>query len=135
MRVHGIAGSYGIATSDCLENAGVWAVEIEVVPVKIAAFLSQNTSMLTEGMGCGAACDTQYLFSSDVLGTNTGHYPRHSKKYADLAAEERKLQSLRVSAIKEFAQDVRTGRYPGSQHEIDIDDGKFEEFLNRVGSK
>jgi 3-methyl-2-oxobutanoate hydroxymethyltransferase len=118
-----------------LESAGAWAVEIEVVPVKIAAFLSRNTGMLTEGMGCGTACDTQYLFSSDVLGTNTGHYPRHSKKYADLAAEQRRLQSLRISAIKEFVGDVRTGDYPGPQHEIDIDEGKFEEFLTLVGSK
>ncbi len=118
-----------------LENTGAWAVEIEVVPVKIAAFLSQNTGMLTEGMGCGTACDTQYLFSSDVLGTNTGHYPRHSKKFADLAEEQRKLQGLRVKAIKEFVLDVRTGAYPGPEHEVDIDEGKFEEFLNLVSSK
>jgi 3-methyl-2-oxobutanoate hydroxymethyltransferase len=62
-----------------LENAGVCAVEVEVVPVKLAAFLTRNTPVITMGMGCGTACDTQYLFSSDVLGTNTGHYPRHSK--------------------------------------------------------
>lgn len=118
-----------------LESAGAWAVEIEVVPVKVAAFLSQNTRMLTEGMGCGTACDTQYLFSSDVLGTNTGHYPRHSKKYADLAAEQRKLQGLRIGAIKEFVQDVRTGVFPAPQHEIDIDEDKFQVFLNLAGSK
>jgi 3-methyl-2-oxobutanoate hydroxymethyltransferase len=67
-----------------LESAGAWAVEIEVVPVKVADFLTRSTGMLTEGMGCGSACDTQDLFSCDVLGTNTGRYPRHSKKYADI---------------------------------------------------
>ena len=36
--------------------------------------------------GCGSACDTQYLFSSDVLGTHTGHTPRHAKRYDDFVA-------------------------------------------------
>ena len=66
-----------------LENAGAAAVEIEVVPVRLADHITRNTSMITMGMGTGSACDTTYLFSSDVLGTHSGHYPRHSKKYAD----------------------------------------------------
>lgn len=111
-----------------LENAGAWAVEIEVVPVKIAAFLTQHTAMLTEGMGCGSACDTQYLFSSDILGTNRGHYPRHSQRYADIPAALAQVQQLRVRAFKEFAEDVATEVYPQPRHIVDIDDATFEQF-------
>lgn len=111
-----------------LESAGAWAVEVEVVPVKIAAFLTANTHMITEGMGCGSACDTQYLFSCDVLGTNTGHYPRHSKQYADIAKALRHVQDLRIKAIQEFVGDVRAGTYPETKHEIDIDVAVVEEF-------
>ena len=111
-----------------LERAGAWAVEIEVVPVKIAAFLTRHTSMLTEGMGCGSACDTQYLFSSDVLGTNEGHYPRHSQRYADIPAALAQVQRLRVRAFKEFAEDVATEAYPQPRHMVDIDDAAFERF-------
>jgi 3-methyl-2-oxobutanoate hydroxymethyltransferase len=115
-----------------LENAGAWAIEVEVVPVKIAAWLTANTPMITEGMGCGAVCDTQYLFSSDILGTNTGHYPRHSKRYADFAAELARLQAMRLNAIKTFVDDVKNNNYPERSHEIDVDNSTFERFLELV---
>jgi 3-methyl-2-oxobutanoate hydroxymethyltransferase len=103
-----------------LESAGAWAVEMELVPVEIADFITRNTSLVTEGMGCGAVCDTQYLFSCDILGTNTGHYPRHAKRYADLATEEARLQRLRIEALQAFADDVASGGYPERRHEIHV---------------
>ena len=80
-------------------------------------------------------CDTQYLFSSDVLGTNTGHYPRHSKKYANFAQELQRLQDLRVQAIRAFVEDVRSSAYPEARHAIDIDDATFTEFRELVASR
>lgn len=106
-----------------LESAGAFAVEMELVPVEVADFITRNTTLITEGMGCGAVCDTQYLFSCDVLGTNTGHYPRHAKKYADLAAEEARLQRMRVDAFRAFADDARSGGYPQRAHEIHVGEG------------
>lgn len=103
-----------------LESAGAWAIEMELVPVEVADFITRNTEMITEGMGCGAVCDTQYLFSCDLLGTNTGHYPRHSRRYADLAAEEVRLQAMRVQAFRDFADDVRSGGYPQRGNEIHV---------------
>ena len=89
-----------------LENAGAACVEVEVVPVPLAEHITRATHMITMGMGCGTACDTQYLFSSDVLGTHDGHYPRHSKRYADFLALEAELQVKRVAAFRAFARDV-----------------------------
>ena len=109
-----------------LENAGACLVEMELVPVQIADFITRNTTLITEGMGCGSVCDTLYLFSCDVLGTNTGHYPRHSKRYANLAAEENRLQALRVDAFRKFSDDVRTGGYPERRHEIQADTAVLE---------
>jgi 3-methyl-2-oxobutanoate hydroxymethyltransferase len=117
-----------------LESAGAWAVEVEVVPVKVAAFLTAHTSMITEGMGCGSVCDTQYLFSCDVLGTNTGHVPRHSKKYTDLTRELERIQGLRIEAIRAFVEDVRGRVYPEPKHEIDIDEEVFAQFVSLVGA-
>ena len=111
-----------------LENAGVCAVEVEVIPVKLAAFLTRNTPVITMGMGCGNACDTQYLFSSDVLGTNTGHYPRHSRKYADIPAQLAKVQQERIQAFQAFAADVGDGSYPAAAHQVDVDDATFAAF-------
>jgi 3-methyl-2-oxobutanoate hydroxymethyltransferase len=111
-----------------LENAGAAAVEVEVVPVRLADYITRSTHMITMGMGCGSACDTQYLFSSDVLGTNPGHYPRHAKKYADFLALEARLQEQRVAAFQAFATDVAAGVYPEAKHQLDMDDATFDRF-------
>src|SRR6185436_8039791 len=61
-----------------LEEAGAFAAEIEVVPSEVAAAISARTSLVLISMGAGAGCDAQYLFADDVLGSNTGHVPRHA---------------------------------------------------------
>ncbi|MGO4335187.1 3-methyl-2-oxobutanoate hydroxymethyltransferase [Labrys sp. KB_33_2] len=111
-----------------LENAGAAAIEVEVVPVRLAEYITRNTPMITMGMGCGSACDTQYLFSSDVLGTHAGHYPRHAKRYADFRALMSELQHKRVEAFSAFATDVADGTYPERKHKVDMDDATYERF-------
>ena len=115
-----------------LENAGACLVEMELVPVEVAGFVTRNTTLFTEGMGCGPVCDSQYLFSCDVLGTNRGHYPRHSKTYASLAEEEDRLQAIRVEAFRAFAADVKSGGYPELRHEIHVDDETVLEALSKA---
>ncbi len=63
-----------------------------------------------------------------MLGTNIGHYPRHSKKYRDLAAEYRRLQAERVAAFREYKSDIEAGRYPGEEHLVGIDDRELNAF-------
>jgi 3-methyl-2-oxobutanoate hydroxymethyltransferase len=79
-------------------------------------------------MGCGSGCDTQYLFSSDVLGTHADHYPRHAKRYSDFVALMAELQTKRVEAFRAFAADVASGAYPETKHQVDMDDAAFERF-------
>ena len=112
-----------------IENAGAACLEVEVVPVELADLITRKTPMITMGMGCGTVCDTQYLFSCDVLGTNTGHYPRHAKRYADLAAEEARLQTLRIAAFQAFAADVESAGYPQPNHEVHMDPAELDALL------
>ena len=116
-----------------LENAGARLVEMDLVPVEIADFVTRNTTLITEGMGCGAVCDMQYLFRCDVQGTNTGHNPLHSRKYADLAAEEDRLQNMRVAAFRAFVDDVTSGGYPEAGHEIHVDDSVLQALEKAAG--
>jgi hypothetical protein len=55
-------------------------------------------------------------FSSDILGTNRGRYPRHSRRYGDLAALEEQMQVARVAAFEAFAADLTNGGYPAAEH-------------------
>lgn len=103
-----------------LENAGAACLEVEVVPVQLAAHITATTPMLTMGMGCGDACDTQYLFSCDVLGSHAGHYPRHARRYDDFLALMAEVQVRRVAAFRAWAAEVDSGAYPAARHRIDM---------------
>ncbi|MGR3343028.1 MAG: 3-methyl-2-oxobutanoate hydroxymethyltransferase [Paracoccaceae bacterium] len=117
-----------------LENAGAACIEVEVVPVELADFITRNTACITMGMGCGDVCDTQYLFSSDLLGTHSGHYPRHAKTYANFADLEAELHNKRVEAFRAFASDVENGTFPELKHQVRMDDAAYEAFLKKAGT-
>lgn len=111
------------------EDAGAFAVEIEVVPVEVATAISRRVGILLWSMGSGPGCDAQYLFAEDILGTNRGHVPRHAKRYRDFAAEEDRLQRERVAAFREFAADVASGAYPEDRHVVPMSPGERSRFL------
>ena len=117
------------------ENAGAFAVEIEVVPAEVATAISQRVGILLWSMGAGAGCDAQYLFANDVLGYTEGHIPRHARVYRNFAAEHARLQAERVSAFREFAADVETGTYPADAHLVRMADGEFEKFMEGLEVK
>lgn len=117
-----------------LEDAGAFAAEIEVVPDRVAAEIGKRSSLLLLSMGAGSGCDAQYLFSSDILGYEAGHTPRHAKIYRDFAAEHARLQAERIGAFNEFAVDVTSGAYPGEEHLVPIEDKEFEAFRDQLDS-
>lgn len=114
------------------ENAGAYAVEMEVIPARLAAEITKRTVMLTLSLGSGGGCDAQYLFSADLLGENRGHFPRHAKAYRNFAAERDRLQVERVAAYSEYIDDVNTGAFPEKSHTVEIDEAVFNEFLDEA---
>jgi 3-methyl-2-oxobutanoate hydroxymethyltransferase len=111
-----------------LEAAGAFAVEIEVVPHSITQAIAEKTDLFLISMGAGAAGHAQYLFTDDVLGQTKGRVPRHAKVYADFAAEHARLQEMRVTAMKHFADDVHSGAYPAPQYLVDSDADVVAQF-------
>lgn len=112
-----------------LEAIGVFAAELEVVPDRIAKFLSENSSLIMLGMGAGKHADAQYLFTEDVCGYGKNHKPRHAKTYRDVGPELERLQQERIAAFRDFRADVEAGGYPDASHEVEIKDAEFESFL------
>jgi 3-methyl-2-oxobutanoate hydroxymethyltransferase len=110
------------------EAAGAFAVEIEVVPVEVATEINRRVGILLWSMGAGAGCDAQYLFAEDILGTNRGHMPRHSKVYRNFAAEYDRLQAERVAAFKEFIADVASSAYPEDKHVVKMPAAELSAF-------
>jgi len=79
-------------------------------------------------MGSCTGCDSQYLFTDDVLGQNRGHIPKHAKIYRNFAAEYDRLQQERIAAFKEYARDVATGAFPEAAQVVKAEPGEFEKF-------
>jgi 3-methyl-2-oxobutanoate hydroxymethyltransferase len=117
------------------EDVGAFGVEIEVVPPEVTAEIAKKTNLFLVSMGGGKGGDCQYLFACDVLGTNTGHVPRHSKKYADLAAEYAKIQTMRIDAFKAFVKDVQTGGYPSDPYIVKAPKEEMDAFKQAMGKK
>lgn len=116
-----------------LENAGAYAAEVECVPHNLAAFLCSQTPMILMSLGSGGGCDTQFLFSDDILGDYGERLPRHAKAYRNFLEENRRLQRERVAAFGEYIADVREGRFPERCHLIEMDEALLDEVKGFVG--
>ncbi len=115
-----------------LEQAGAWAVEIEVIPAALLAELTKRTTLLTSSIGAGSGGDIQFLFAEDILGNHRPPYPRHSKQYRDLYKMQEAMQAERIAGFTDFIQDVRTAGFPGPEHIIEAPDGLISAFVDHA---
>jgi 3-methyl-2-oxobutanoate hydroxymethyltransferase len=115
-----------------LESAGAYAAELEVVPYNLARFLSSQTTMILMSLGSGSGCDTQFLFSDDILGDYEERPPRHAQAYRNFAAEHRRLQQERIAAFSEYIADVQTGRFPERCHLVEMKEELLEQVVRSL---
>jgi 3-methyl-2-oxobutanoate hydroxymethyltransferase len=115
-----------------LENAGAYAAELELVPHQLASYLSKKTSLFLMSLGSGSGCDSQFLFSDDILADYDERIPRHAKAYRNFLKEYNRLQQERIAAFKEFAEDVKKGEFPAASHLIAMDEGEFKNAIAAI---
>ena len=118
-----------------LENAGAYAAELELVPHQLAAYLCKKTSLFLMSLGSGSGCDSQFLFSNDLLADYDERIPRHAKAYRSFLKEYKRLQDERIAAFKEYADDVTSGRFPEKRHLVSMDDAEFKEAIVSIEAK
>ena len=116
-----------------LEDAGAYAAELELVPHNLARFLCSQTKLILMSLGSGSGCDTQFLFSDDILGDYEERLPRHAKAYRNFLEEYRRLQGERVAAFREYIADVKEGRFPESCHLVELDEKLLGEVMDSIG--
>ncbi|CCH87334.1 3-methyl-2-oxobutanoate hydroxymethyltransferase [Modestobacter italicus] len=101
-----------LADAHAAQDAGAFAVVLEMVPAGIAGQVTKELAIPTIGIGAGADCDAQVLVWPDMAGLNGGRVPKFVKKYADLRGEL-------LRAAQEYATEVRDGSFPGREHSFD----------------
>ena len=110
-----------------LEAAGCFALVLEAVPAPVAARITAALTIPTIGIGAGAGCDGQVLVYHDMLGLYAGRTPRFVKQYADIAGEIKR-------ALETYADEVRTGAFPGDEHTYSIPGEELEVFTAALGA-
>ena len=105
-----------------VEEAGAFAVTLECVPEALAKMITEQSNILTIGIGASSSCDGQVLVYQDMLGYSDGFVPKFVKKYAD-------LHSVMLEAFKQYKQDCEARTFPGENQTYDISDEVLEKLI------
>ena len=98
-----------LADAHAVQEAGAFAVVLEMVPAEIAGQVTKELTIPTIGIGAGVECDGQVLVWQDAFGLRTGRMATFVKQYAD-------VHGVLLEAARAYADDVRTGNFPGPEH-------------------
>jgi 3-methyl-2-oxobutanoate hydroxymethyltransferase len=110
-----------LADAKLLEEAGAFALILELVPWQIAKLVTESVKIPTIGIGAGPHCDGQVLVLHDVLGLSH-HSTKFPKRYTN-------LNEIIEKALLEFKTDIKSKKYPTiEEHSFSVD----EEVLKRL---
>ena len=110
-----------IDDAKALEDAGAFAVVLEVVPRAIAKMITESIQIPTIGIGAGVHCDIQVLVLHDMLGLSFGKQARFVRPYAN-------LREVITEAVTKYADDVRNGTYPSEAESYGLPAETLEEL-------
>jgi 3-methyl-2-oxobutanoate hydroxymethyltransferase len=98
-----------LADARAVEEAGAFSVVLEAIPAPLAKEIHGILHIPTIGIGAGPDCDGQVLVIHDLLGLFDRFTPKFVKKYAN-------LKDIALKAVKEYKQEVETGKFPSEEH-------------------
>jgi 3-methyl-2-oxobutanoate hydroxymethyltransferase len=110
-----------------LEDAGCFALVLELVPAALAKIITARLRIPTIGIGAGPHCDGQVLILHDMLGWNPDHIPRHTKLYANLREEI-------TAAFTTYSEEVKAGTFPGPAQTVEVDPAVFADLEGTAGA-
>ncbi|WP_026424653.1 3-methyl-2-oxobutanoate hydroxymethyltransferase [Actinokineospora inagensis] len=105
----GDTGDAVVADAVAVQEAGAFAVVMEMVPAEVAKRVTHELRVPTVGIGAGPDCDAQVLVWQDMAGLRRAKAPRFVKRYANVA-------DTLLTAARDFAADVRGGEFPAPEH-------------------
>jgi len=128
MRVQGRRADHArrlIEDALALEEAGAFAVVLELVPAELSTEISSRLRVPTIGIGAGPGCDGQVQVWHDILGLYTDFVPRHARRYANLA-------DTIGDALRQYAAEVREEGFPTQEHSSTIKSEELQEALRQL---
>jgi 3-methyl-2-oxobutanoate hydroxymethyltransferase len=110
-----------IEDAKMLEDAGAFAIVLELVPREVAAMITDELEMSTIGIGAGLECDIQVLVLHDLVGMTFGRQPRFVRQYAS-------VRDVMTDAIHKWTADVKSGAYPNDKESYGLTDETKKEI-------
>ena len=91
-----------------LQEAGAFAVVLELLPAESAEYITNNLKIPTIGIGAGVGCDGQIVVTDDILGKFTDFAPKFVKKFAN-------LHDVVLNGVMEYSTEVKNGLFPSEK--------------------
>jgi 3-methyl-2-oxobutanoate hydroxymethyltransferase len=110
-----------IEDAAALERAGAFSIVLEGIPAEISRLITERVHVPTIGIGAGAECDGQILVFTDLVGMTFGHTAKFVRRYAD-------VKGVIADALKQFADDVQTRRFPDDRESYRLPEGVVVEI-------
>jgi 3-methyl-2-oxobutanoate hydroxymethyltransferase len=108
-----------------LEEAGVFAIELECIPEKVCKEITERVSVPTVSLGGGRYCDGVFMITYDALGLFERFTPKFAKKYAHLLDEINK-------ALAAFVGEAKSGKFPQEENVFNIKEDEYKKFSELV---
>jgi len=112
--------------AQALEQAGAFAIVLELVPAPLAELLTERVSVPTIGIGAGVHCDGQVQVFHDLLGMYDAFVPKHAKRYAEVGSAIRE-------AVARYTADVKAGAFPTAKESFKMDPAALAELRPNSG--
>ena len=112
-----------IADAQAVQEAGAFAMVLELVPAQLAAAITERLRIPTIGIGAGPGCSGQVQVITDLIGLGD-FIPRHARPYAQVG-------KAMLDAAAAYAADVEAGTFPGEAESTQMDEAVLDEVLGR----
>ena len=106
-----------------LQEAGCFAIVLELIPAESAKFITENIDIATIGIGAGPYCSGQVLVSEDLLGKYDRFTPKFARKYAN-------LKEIITNAAKKYIEAVEKNDFPNIEESFTLEDEEVKKLEN-----
>jgi len=108
-----------------LEEAGAFAVVLELLPAESAEYITNNLKIPTIGIGAGVNCDGQIVVTDDILGKFTDFAPKFVKKFAN-------LHEIMLEGVRKYSIEVKDLEFPSKKESFELNEDEKEKLNKGV---
>ncbi len=105
-----------------LEEAGAFAVVLELMPEVSAEYITRNLNIPTIGIGGGKYCSGQIVVTDDILGKFTDFTPKFIKKFAN-------IHDTALQGVNSYIKEVKEGLFPSQKETFDLEESEKTKLI------